>query len=112
MIALEWARFILAALLMTAGLMTLLASTVGLFRFHYVLNRIHAAAKCDAFAVLLIFSSLMVILGRDIGSLKLILIVVFLWIANPVSAHLIARLEVATNPKFTEECEVKPYDPD
>ena len=109
MIVLQWARFILAALLMAAGLTTLFAATVGLFRFHYVLNRIHAAAKCDTFGVLLVFSSLMVILGRDVASLKLILIIVFLWIANPVSAHLIARLEVATNPKFTEECEVMPY---
>ena len=112
MIVLEWARFTLAALLMIAGLLTMFATIIGLFRFHYVLNRIHAAAKCDTFGVLLIFSSLMVIFGWDIASLKLILIIVFLWIANPVSAHLIARLEVATNPKFTEECEVIPYDAD
>jgi len=110
MIVLQWVRFIFAAVLMAAGLMTLFATTVGLFRFHYVLNRIHAAAKCDTFGVLLVFSSLMVILGWDIASLKLILILVFLWIANPVSAHLIARLEVATNPKFTEECDVRPHD--
>jgi len=82
---------------------------VGLFRFHYVLNRIHAAAKCDTFGILLTFSSLIVVFGWDIASLKLILIIIFLWISNPVAAHLIARLEVATNPKFTEECEVMPY---
>jgi len=97
---------------MTAGLVTLFATAVGLFRFHYVLNRLQAAAKCDTFGMLLIFSSLIVMRGWDVASLKLILIIVFLWIANPVSAHLIARLEVATNPKFTEECEVIPYDAD
>ena len=110
MIVLQWARFALAALLMFAGLLTLFATTVGLFRFHYVLNRVQAAAKCDTFGVLLTFSSLMIILGWNIASLKLILILAFLWIANPVSAHLIAHLEIATNPKFTEECEVIPYD--
>ena len=111
MIVLEWVRFIIAALLMAAGLVTLVATAVGLFRFHYVLNRIHAASKCDTFGILLIFSSLIVTFGWDIASLKLLLIIVFLWIANPVTAHLIARLEVVTNPKLAEECEVIPYEP-
>ena len=35
-------------------------------------------------------------------SLKLFLIIVFLWIASPVSSHLIARLEVTT--KEDEGC--------
>ena len=112
MIILHWARFILAALLMLAGLSTLLATTVGLFRFHYVLNRINVAAKCDTFGVLLTFLSLIVILGWDIASLKIFLVMIFLWIANPVSSHLIAHLEVATNPDIREECEVINYDGD
>jgi len=106
MMVLQWGRFILAASLMVAGLATLSATTVGLFRFHYVLNRIHVAAKCDTFGILLTFASLIVMRGWDTASLKLILIIVFLWIANPVSGHLIAHLEVATNPKAGEEYEV------
>ena len=112
MIVLEWVRFIFAALFMLAGLSTLLATMVGLFRFHYVLNRIHVAAKCDTFGVLLTFSSLMLIFGRDIASLKLLLILIFLWLANPVSGHLIAYMEVVTNPKIEEECEVMRHDAD
>ena len=112
MIVLQWARFIFASLLMFAGLLTLFATTVGLFRFHYVLNRVQAAAKCDTFGVLLTFSSMMVILGWNTASLKLVLILVFLWIANPVSAHLIAHLEVATNPRIMEEYEVIRHDAD
>jgi multicomponent Na+:H+ antiporter subunit G len=110
MIVLQWARFGLAALLMLAGLVTLFATVVGLFRFHHVLNRIHAAAKCDTFGVLLIFSSLIVMTGWDVKSLKLLLIIAFLWISNPVSGHLIAYLEVATNPNIRDECEVIRYD--
>ena len=112
MIALQWARFGLAALLMLAGLVTLLATTVGLFRFDYVLNRIHVAAKCDTFGVLLTFSSLMVMSGWNAASLKLFLIIVILWIANPVSGHLIAHIETAVNPNIREECEVISYDAD
>ena len=112
MIILQWARFILAALLMLWGLLTLFATAVGLFRFDYVLNRIHAATKCDTFGVLLIFSSLALIFGWSIASLKLLLIIVFLWIANPVSGHLIAHLEVSTNSKIREKCEVIRNDAD
>ena len=112
MIFLQWMRFALAAILMLAGLSTLFATTVGLYRFHYVLNRINVAAKCDTFGVLMTFSSLIVIIGWDIASLKLFLIMVFLWIANPVSGHLIAHLEVATNPNIRDECEVINHDVD
>ena len=110
MMLLEWARFALVALLMLAGLVTLLATTVGLFRFHYVLNRIHVAAKCDTFGILLTFSSLLLMFGWNPASLKLLLILIFLWIANPVANHLIAHMEVATNPNIDEECEVMQYD--
>jgi len=110
MIIFQWARFIIAALLMLAGLSTLFAATVGLFRFRYVLNRIHIAAKCDTFGILLTFASLMVIYGWNIVSLKLLVIIVFLWIANPVSGHLVAHMEVVTNPKSGEEYEVMRYD--
>ena len=112
MIFLQWMRFIIAALLMAAGLSTLLAATVGLFRFRYVLNRIHIAAKCDTFGILLTFASLMVIYGWNVILLKLLVIIVFIWIANPVSSHLIAHMEVATNPRNGEEYEVMHYDAD
>ena len=107
-----WAGFILSAILMFMGLMLLFATSVGLFRFRYVLNRIHVAAKCDTFGMLLTFSSLMVLTGWSIASLKLLLIIIFIWIANPVSSHLVAHMEVATNPNLEEECEVMPSDPD
>ena len=112
MIVLHWVRFILAALLMLGGLSTLFAMVVGLYRFHYVLNRLNVAAKCDTFGILLSFASLIVIYGWNIASLKIFLILIFLWIANPVSGHLIAHLEVATNPNIKEECEVIHHDAD
>ena len=112
MIILQWIRFTIAALLMLAGLSSLFAATVGLFRFRYVLNRIHIAAKCDTFGILLTFASLMVIHGWNAVSLKLLVIIVFLWIANPVSSHLVAHMEVATNPRNGEEYEVMRYDAD
>jgi len=112
MMILQWVRFCLAVLFMLAGLLTLLATIVGLFRFHYVLNRIHVAAKCDTMGMIMIFFSLLVINGPNAASLKLLLIIAFLWLANPVASHLIAHMEVATNPRAGEEYEVIRYDAD
>jgi len=106
MIILQWLRFAVAALLLLGGLISLLASVIGIFRFKYVLNRIHAAAKCDTFGVLLTFLSLIIMLGWSTASLKLLLIIVFLWIANPLAGHLIAQLEVITNPNVKGEYKV------
>ena len=39
---------------------------------------------------------------------KLLLIVVFLWLASPVSSHVLARLEVATNDNLEAHCTVYP----
>ena len=109
MIFLQWIRFAFAALLLLGGMITLFATVMGIFRFRYVLNRIHLAAKCDTFGVLLTFSSLVLMLGWDTTSLKLLLIIVLIWITNPVSGHLIAHLEVVTNSNIKKECKVIPY---
>ena len=55
---LEWIRFAVVAILMLGGLFSLLVSVIGAYRFHYVLNRIHVAAKCDTMGVLLILLAL------------------------------------------------------
>ena len=109
---LQWFRFAFAALLMLGGLTVLLGALVGIFRLDNALNRIHVAAKCDTFGLLLTFSSLIVMSGWSIASLKLLLIIVFLWLSNPVSAHLITHLEFATNPKVREEFVVTRHDAD
>ena len=103
---LEWLRFAVSAVLMAAGLLALFTTTLGIFRFNYVLNRIHVAAKCDTMGMLLCLGSLMIMNGFDVTSLRLLMLIIFVWIANPVAGHLIAYLEVATNPRIEDEFEV------
>ena len=38
---------------------------------------------------------------------KIALIVAFLWLASPVSSHLIAHLEVTTNDELEKYCKVE-----
>ena len=60
-------------------------------------NRMHAAAIGDTLGIGFALLGLIVISGFNFTSLKLFLVIVFLWFSSPVSSHLIARLEVSTN---------------
>ena len=49
----------------------------------------------------------MFLFGWGFTTLKIALIAVFLWLASPVSSHLIARLEVTTNEELEKYCKVE-----
>ncbi len=104
MMALEWIRFGVAALLVVSGLFVLGIATLGLYRLDYVLTRIHAAAKSDTLGIMLILLGLIVCGVPLFSGLKLGLVIAFMWLANPVSNHLIVRLEVLTNDNIKENC--------
>ena len=100
----EWVRFLVGAGLLLFGLGIFLIEIIGVFRFRYVLNRMHAAAMGDTLGIGFSLMGLIVMSGWNFTSLKLLLVVVFLWFSSPTSSHLIARLEVTTN-----EDPKKPY---
>lgn len=97
MMMLEWIRFLIGGGLLLCGLGTFLIEIIGVFRFRYVLNRMHAAAIGDTLGIGFALSGLIIISGFNFTSLKLFFVIVFLWFSSPVSSHLIARLEVSTN---------------
>ena len=84
------------------GLFVFFSAVLGLFRFDYVLNRMHAAAMGDTLGLLLVLAGLIVFSGLKFLSLKLLLIIVMLWLTSPVSSHLIARLEVHINERLKD----------
>ena len=99
-------RLVVSAALILGGLFVLGVATLGIFRFESVLNRIHVAAKCDTLGALLVLAGLTVLAGPGAFSLKLVLVIAFLWLANPVASHLVARAEVATNERIGETCDI------
>ena len=88
-------RIGLAIVLMSLGAAVILISVVGLFRLKDVLERLHAGALTDTLGVLLIVAGLAVLCGFTVHTVKLVLLVI-LWVTNPVSSHLIARMELIT----------------
>jgi len=97
MAAIEWVRFLAGAALLLMGLGIFLIEMIGVFRFKYVLNRMHAAAMGDTLGIGFSMIGLIVMNGLDFTSLKLLLVLAFLWFSSPASSHLIARLEVTTD---------------
>lgn len=102
----ELLRFILAAIFLCCGLFVLGVATYGLFKLDYVLNRIHASAKCDTLGALLVLIGVVILTGFSATTLKLLLLIVFIWLTNPAAVHIIGRTEVLTNPYIEDECEV------
>lgn len=102
----EWIKLAGTILFVTAGIFVACISVFGIFRFKFALNRMHSAALMDTLAITFILTGLIIYNGFQASSFKLLLIIMFLWCASPVSSHLIARFEVTVDEKkVREECE-------
>ena len=97
MAVIEWVRFLAGTALLVSGLIIFAIEMIGVFRFKYVLNRMHAAAMGDTLGIGFSLAGLILMSGLNFTSLKLLFVIVFLWFSSPVSSHLIARLEVTTD---------------
>ena len=102
---LELLRLIAGGALLLSGLIIFLIELYGVFHLKYVLNRMHAAAIGDTLGISFSLVGLMIFSGLNFTTLKMMLIVIFLWLASPVSSHLLARLEVVTNEKLENHCQ-------
>ena len=95
---LEWIRFAIAAVLAILGLCSFGAAVLGAYRFGFVLNRMHAAGIGDTAGIFLMIASLAVARGLHMDTLKLVVLVFFLWFTSPVSTHFLGQVEYYTNP--------------
>ena len=103
----EWIRLSVASIFIIVGVLFMAFATFGIYRFKYVLNRMHSAAMGDTLGIFSCLFGLMIITGFTFTSLKLLLVIICLWITSPVASHLISRLEVTTNEKLKDNCEIK-----
>ena len=102
----DWIRLIAGCAFFICGLVIFFTEIFGVFHFRYVLNRMHATAMGDTLGIASCMIGLIIFSGFNFTSMKLMLIVIFLWFASPVSSHVLARLEVATNENLTSHCKV------
>ncbi len=103
----EWIRFLLGSGFLIWGVVTFMIEVFGVFKFKYVLNRMQVAATGDTLGLGLSLLGLMILFGFRFVTLKLGLIIVFLWCASPVSTHLISRLEYTINENVGQYCKIR-----
>ena len=95
--AMDIIRLIACIIFTVLGLCCLVTGVVGVFRFKYSLNRIHAAALLDTVGILLMLLGVISATGFTVTSLKILVVIAFLWMTSPVSGHLIGRMEITIN---------------
>lgn len=88
-------RFIIAACLIGFGVFIFGMSTFGIFKFKYVLNRMHAAAMGDTLGIMSVIAGVMVMTGFTFATLKLLIVIIFFCLTAPVASHMIAKMEIA-----------------
>ncbi len=82
---------LVAGLLMASGVFFLLTGTIGYIRMPDFFTRMHAISKPDTLGALLSTLGLACLAGWTLVALKLLLVALFIFIANPVATHAIAR---------------------
>ncbi|MCR5791092.1 MAG: monovalent cation/H(+) antiporter subunit G [Lachnospiraceae bacterium] len=105
MVVIEWLRMIagFSLILVSAAVFTI--EVIGVFKMKFSLNRMHAAAMGDTLGLLSGLAGLMILCGFNYTTLKMLLVLIFLWCSSPVASHLIARMELETNEKLSEHAE-------
>lgn len=106
----ETIRLIISALFIFVGVNVIITALVGNFRFSYVLNRMQVAATADTMGAILVLIGIIIRCGFNMISLKLIIMILFFWVASPVCAHFLARTEAISNENILDECEVVSHD--
>lgn len=98
---------------MIIGALVMLTGSIGLIRFPDVYTRMHATGKCDTLGEALILTGLIIfqvfhghelLLDKIIVPVKILFIILFIFIANPVATHAVIKAALDTGtPMWTKE---------
>ncbi len=82
---------IIGSILLWLGIAFLAIGSLGILNLPDVYCRLHASGKCDTLGIFLAIAGISASLDNWTEILKIIMILVFVSIANPTSTHLIGR---------------------
>jgi multicomponent Na+:H+ antiporter subunit G len=82
---------VLAVLLLAAGMFFHVVAALGVLRMPDFYTRLHAVSKAETLGVLFTLAAVAVWGGVSLTTVKIALIAVFLFLANPTSTHAIGR---------------------
>lgn len=84
-------RVIVCSIFLILGCFLIVVAAIGVVRFPDFYCRVHPAGKSDTLGQALVLAGLMVYEGWSLVSVKLLLIIVFIFIANPTATHALAK---------------------
>lgn len=79
-----------AKILIAIGTFFLLVGAIGLLRLPDMFTRMHASTKCTTLGAMCSLLGVALLMGGS-GAFKTVLIIIFIILGNPTSAHAIAR---------------------
>lgn len=82
---------IISISLMLFGSFFILISSIGILRFPDLYSRMHAVTKATSFGILLILLAISLYFGDLATILKSLLIIIFIYLTAPLSAHAVAK---------------------
>lgn len=85
------ARNIITGLFLLSGIFFFLVGTIGILRFPDIYTRAHSSAKCDTLGTVFTLLGLCIYNGFDAVTLKIIVIIGFIWITSPTATHIITK---------------------
>lgn len=81
----------LALIFLLSGFFFIAVAALGVIRFPDFYTRLHAAGKGDTLGIALFVIGLAIHNGFNLVSFKLLLIVLFIFLANPIGGHVLSR---------------------
>lgn len=94
--------------LLLAGSLFVVVGALGVIRMPDLFTRLHAAGLTDTMGAGLILTGLLFQVGWSLVTLKLLLVLGFLWFSSPVSTYALARAALASGqePFWAEDLEI------
>jgi len=84
-------RFIISGIFLFLGCFLILVAAIGVVRFPDFYSRMHAAGKSETLGQFLVILALMIYEGFSLVSVKLLLIIAFIFVCNPTATHALAK---------------------
>jgi multicomponent Na+:H+ antiporter subunit G len=84
-------RTIITGVFLGIGCFFIIVTSIGIVRFPDFYSRLHPAGKTDTAGQALVLIGLMIYEGFSLISIKLLIIVIFIFIAGPTATHAVAQ---------------------
>ncbi|TVR16861.1 MAG: Na+/H+ antiporter subunit G [Balneolaceae bacterium] len=96
---------IISIIFVVIGIIFMLVGSIGIIRLPDFYARTHSVSKSDTLGIIFVILGLVIYEGLTQSSLKLVLIILFIFLANPVGTHALARAAYkrGLNPFYTDD---------